>query len=427
MGKRRVVVTGIGLVTPLGLGVEEFWEGLTQGHSAVRCVELFGDAEQRHLAASVPEFNIRDYVSNRRLLRMMCRSDRFGLAAAQMAVADAGEMEIDPTRKGCFIGTAKEMGPIEVLFDAMRASRDETGEMTARKLGADGFGEIPPLTLVNGLPNGCLFATSVIHDIRGANTSFMGSGEVGLVTIGAAYHAIGEGDADWVLAGGHDSGVDRWSYANFHRLGLLSQRTAEPASAVRPFDRRRDGFAPGEGACMVVLEERERALARGARVYAEIAGVGTTCDAGGQVTPRSDGSALARAVEHALEESGLGPESTGYVNAYASATPAGDRTELRALERVFGATRRRPLISGIKGAIGHLLAASGAVEFAATALAVRNQVVPPTLNLGEPDPECRFDCVPNEARDAVVAAALTISRGIGGQNAVVALKRAEST
>jgi 3-oxoacyl-[acyl-carrier-protein] synthase II len=423
---RRVVVTGLGLVTPLGLGTGPFWSALTASSGAVRCVSLLDGGDREQLAARVPDFSVRDYVANRRLIRIMCRSDHFGLAAAQMATAEAGEPELPSNRRGAFIGTSKEMGPIEPLFDAARCSRDETGEMTSVLLGSDGFGEIPPLTLINGLPNGCLFAASVIHSIKGANTNFLGSGEAGLVAIGAAYRAVQQGDVDWVLAGGHDSGVDRWSYANFHRLGMLSQRSDDPERAVRPFDRTRDGFAVSEGACMVVLEDLEHARARGATIYAEVLSCSATCDAAGQVSPREDGTALATAIRGALREADLDPKDVDHVNAYASATPAGDRTELRALETLFGGASRRPLVSGIKGALGHMLAASGAVELAATALAIHHQVIPPTLNLTEPDAECHFDCVPGSARSADVAAAVTISRGIGGQNAVMVLGRPQA-
>jgi len=419
--KRRVAITGMGLVTPLGLGAEPFWSALTAGRGAVRRVNLMDDGEGKQLAARVPEFKARDYVSNRRLLRLMCPTDQFGLVAAQMAISEAGEAELEPARKGAFIGTSKEMGPIEALFDAMRVSRDETGGMAARLMGLNGFGEIPPLTLVNGLPNGCLFAASVMHSIKGPNTNYLGSGEAGLMAIGGAFRAVEEGLADWALAGAHDSGVDRWSYANFHRLGMLSKHADDPERAVRPFDRSRDGFAVSEGAGMVVLEGLDRARARGADIYGEILGFGATCDAAGQVAPRSDGSSLAQAISVALNEAELQPGSVGYVNAYASATPTGDRTELRALEAVFGGAPHRPLVSGIKGALGHMLAASGAVELIATALAIHHHVVPPTTNLKEPDAECQFDCVQGSARAADVTAAMTISRGIGGQNAVMVL------
>lgn len=422
---RRVAVTGLGLVTPLGLGAETFWSELTAGRGAVERVSLWdnGLGAEEQMAARVPEFSLRDYVSNRKLLRILVRADCLGLAAAQMAIAQAGEANVEPGRKGAFIGTSKEMGPREPLFDAARSSRDETGEITSQALGSDGFGEIPPLTLIIGLPNGCLFAASVIHSIKGANSNFLGSGEAGLVAIGGAYRAIQQGDAELSLAGGHDSGVDRWSYANFHRLGLLSSRTDDPERAVRPFDRRRDGFAVSEGAGMVVLEELDHARRRGATIYAEVLGYAATCDASGQVSPREDGTALAAAIGGALRDAGLSPECVDYVNAYASATPAGDRTELMALESVFGGVSRRPLVSAIKGAVGHMLAASGAVEFAATALALHHQVVPPTLNHTEPDAHCHFDCVPGTARSAGIATALTISRGIGGQNAVMVLGR----
>jgi 3-oxoacyl-[acyl-carrier-protein] synthase II len=204
---------------------------------------------------------------------------------------------------------------------------------------------------------------------------------------------------------------------------MLSRRTDDPGRAVRPFDRSRDGFAVSEGAGMVVLEDLERARARAATIYAEILGFAMTCDASGQVAPRSDGAPLAAAVSGSLGEADVEPEGLDYVNAYASATPAGDRTELKALEAVFGDGPRRPLVSAMKGALGHMLGASGAVEFAATALALHHQVVPPTLNLEEPDPECHFDCVPDAARSVELETALTVSRGIGGQNAAMVLGR----
>ena len=423
-----IAVTGLGLVTPLGLGAEAFWSQLTAGCGAVERVSLWDSdvGTGKHIAARVPEFNVRDYVSNRRLLRIMCRTDHFGLAASEMAVAAAGETELEPGRKGAFIGTSKEMGPIEPLFDAARASRDETDEMTSRGLGADGFSEIPPLTLVNGLPNGCLFAASVIHSIKGVNSNFLGSGEAGLVAIGAAYRAVQQGDADLSLAGAHDSGVERWSYADFHRLGMLSRRVDDPVRAVRPFDSSRDGFAVSEGAGMVVLEELDRARSRGAKIWAEVVGYAATSDASGLVAPRSDGSALAAAITGALRDASMEPGEVDYVNAYGSATPAGDRTELKALDAAFSSAQRKPLVSSIKGAIGHLLAASGAVEFAATVLALHHQSAPPTLNLSDPDPCCRFDCVAGEARRTSIARCLTISRGIGGQNAVMVLQRPEA-
>jgi 3-oxoacyl-[acyl-carrier-protein] synthase II len=425
VSERRVVITGLGLVTPVGVGAAECWSALTSGRSAVGRVNLVGEqGEARHLAAAVPEFNVRSYVSDRKLLRLMCRSDRFGLAAAQMAVAEAGADAYPPERRGVYTATSKEMGPIEDLFEALRASRDETGEMTSVLMGSRGFSLTPPLTLVSGLANGCLFALSVLHTIVGPNTNFLGSGEAGLLAIGTAYQAVQRGDIEWALAGGHDSGVDRWSYADFHRLGLISRWEGDPARAVKAFDRRRDGFAVGEGAGMVVLEDRAQAERRRAPVLAEVIGYAATCDATGMVRPDREGTALAEALREALRRAGAAPDEVDYVNAYGSATPAGDRTELKALKAVFG-SGRRPLVSGVKGAIGHLLAASGAAELGATVLALRSSLVPPTLNLEEPEPGYCFDLVPREARPAPVRTAVTISRGIGGQNAAIVLRREE--
>lgn len=428
MSERRVVITGVGLVTPLGLGVDDFWASLLEGRSAVTRVNLVGGSQEaRQIGAPVPAFDVRSYVPNRKMLRVMPRTAQFGLAAAQMAVSDSGEVALCPSRKGAFIGTGQALCPGEFLFDAVRASRDDSGEISTRLLGSRGLSLIPPLSVLTTLSNGCLFASSVLHSITGTNTNFLSSGEAALAAIGEGYSTIREGEADWVLAGGYDGGVTRWAYADFHRLGMLSSHTGDPQQAVRPFDRSRDGFALGEGAGMFVLEERSGAMARGARIWAEIVGFAATCDAAGPLTPRGDGAALAAAALGALYDGGIEPCDVDYVNAYASATRFGDLTELRALERAFGGLRRRPLVSGIKGAIGHLLAASGAVELGATLLSLCHQVVPPTLNLHAPDPECHFDCVPNQARPAAVNIALTINRGIGGQNAAMALRRAEAT
>jgi 3-oxoacyl-[acyl-carrier-protein] synthase II len=425
MSERRVAVTGLGVATPFGLDIGALWESLARGDSAVRAVNLVEPGgPPRHLVTQVPAFDPRQYVPDRKLLRIMTRTDRLGLAAARGATDQAPAGDLPATERAAYLGTRKEWCELEELRDVVRVSREEDGRMTPRKLGSDGYAAISPLALVNGLPNGCLFAVSVLHQIRGANTNFMGTGEAGLSAIGTAYLAAREGRAEWALAGGHDSGIERRTYADFYHLGMISQSVAEPKRAVRPLDRRRDGFALGEGAGMVVLEPLERARARGARIWAEVVGYAATCDGTGLVVPRADGKALVSAISAALADAGIGADEVQYVNAYASATQVGDRTELRALEQVFGAGKR-PLVSGLKGALGHLLAAAGAVEFVATALALDRQVVPPTVNLREPDAACHFDCVPGAARAAALRNAVTISRGIGGQNAVMVLRRAE--
>ncbi len=425
MSERRVVVTGLGFVAPLGIGAADFWSELVQGRSAATRENLVDPgAEPRHAVARVPELRIRSFVSNRKLLRIMCDSDRYALAAAQMAVTEAGEGIPPRNRRGAFVGTSKELMPYEVLREATLVSLDEQGHLSPRRLGKYGFPEIPPLALVTGMPNGCLFALSVLHSIKGSGANLIGSGEIGLAAIGAAYRAIQAGQVEWALAGAHDAGVNRWNYGDLHALGLLSKWTGDPSQTVKPFDRRRDGFVLGEGAAMVVLEELGSALARGAQILAEMPGYAETCDAGGLLQLQPDGGALARAIETAIRQAGLAPEDVGYVNACGTATVVGDRTEARALSKVFGGRRRGPLVSGIKGGIGHLLAASGAVEFGATVLALRHQIAPPTLNLNEP--ECALEFVRLRARTMDTEAAITISRGIGGQNAVTVLRRWKS-
>jgi 3-oxoacyl-[acyl-carrier-protein] synthase II len=342
-----------------------------------------------------------------------------------MAVTEAGEIAHAPERRGAFVGTRKELVAYEMLREASVASLDEQGHISSTRLGELGYPLIPPLTLVTGMPNGCLFALSVLHSIKGSGANLIGSGEVGLGAVGAAYRAIQEGRVEWALAGAQDAAANRWDYADLYALGLLSRWTGEASQAVKPFDRRRDGFVLGEGAAVVVLEESESALNRGASIVAELSGYAETCDARGLLQTEPDGGALARGIQSALRQARLAPEEVGYVSACGTATLAGDRTEARALRQVFGGGHGSPLVSGIKAAIGHLLAASGAVEFGATALALHHQTVPPTLNLNEPDPEFQFDFARVHARKADLRAAVTISRGSGGQNAVAALRRWE--
>jgi 3-oxoacyl-[acyl-carrier-protein] synthase II len=423
---RRVVVTGLGLVTPLGLGAADFWSALLEGRSAVTRVDLLGgEGEPRHAVARLPQFDVRSLVPDRKLLRVMCDSDRYALAAAQMAVSEAGEIAPAPDRRGAFVGTRKELMAYEMLREASIASMDAQGHISSTRLGELGYPLIPPLALVTGMPNGCLFALSVLHTIKGGGANLIGSGEVGLGAIGAAYRAIQEGRVEWALAAGQDAAANRWDYADLYALGLLSRWTGDPSQAVKPFDLHRDGFVLGEGAGAVVLEELESAQRRGATILAELSGYAETCDAQGLLRTGSDGAALSRGLETALHQAGLAPEEVGYVNACGTATLAGDRTEARALRQVFGGGARRPLVSGLKPALGHLLAASGAVEFGAAVLALHHQTVPPTLNLRDPDPELDFEVARVPARQADLRAAVTISRGIGGQNAVAALRRWE--
>ncbi|MFB3881411.1 MAG: beta-ketoacyl synthase [Armatimonadota bacterium] len=427
MSKRRVVVTGLGLVTPLGIGTGEFWPALIEGRSAVTRVNFVEPAgEPRHAVARVPQLDLRSLVSDRKLLRIMCESDRYALAAASLAAREAGECAQAPARRGAFVGTRKELMAYDMLRDATAASVDEEGRLNSLRLGEFGYSQIPPLSLVTGMPNGCLFALSVLHSIQGSGANLIGSGEIGLAAIGAAYRAIQQEQVEWALAGGQDAGANQWDYADLLALGLLSGWTGDPAETVKPFDRRRDGCVLGDGAGVVVLEELGSALARGATILAEVRGYAESCDARGLLQLDPVGAALARAIQTALSQAGLSPDEVGYVNASGVATAAADRAEARALELVFGKERRRPLVSGLKGALGHLLAASGAVEFGATVLALHHQLAPPTRNLTEPDPEFDLDFVRGRARAADIGAAITISRGIGGQNAVAVLSRWDS-
>jgi len=406
--KRRVVITGIGALTPIGTGVEGLWEGLKRRESAVQKIDRFDPSPFRtQIAAQVNDFEPADYMDRQRVRRTE-RYAQFSIAASRMALEDAGirpEAE-DPDRVGVQMGSA--LGGVAY----------GEGQFTSYvQNGVRGVDPMLALAVFNGAAS-CNVA--IEFGFTGPNSTNGMSCASGAIAVGDGWRAIRDGDADVVLAGGVETPLAPLCYGAFAIIRAMSTRNDEPGRASRPFDRARDGFVMGEGACVLVLEEYEHAKARGARIYAEVLGYGTSNDAHHMTAPRPDGAQAARAMATALRTGGLAPEQVDYVNAHGSSTPLNDSTESRIIRAVLGEHADRVVVSGTKGYHAHCLGATGAIEAGITALAIQRGWVPPTLNLEDPGDECdlAFATGTGEARN--VRYAVSNSFGFGGINAALA-------
>ena len=407
MPERRVVITGLGPVTPIGIGREAFWEGLRAARSAVRRVTRFDPSPFRsHVAAEVDGFDPSRWIDPRRAKRLD-RCSLFSLAAARLALTDAGiELEHeDAERVGAMMGTA--LGGVSYA------------ELEHEKYILGGLRAVEPglaLTVFAGASS-CNLAIEL--GVSGPNITNGMSCASGAIAIGEAFRSIQRGDADVMLAGGAEAPLSPLSYGAFAIIRAMSTRNDDPATASRPFDRNRDGFVMAEGATVLVLEERDRALARGATVYAELIGYGLTNDAHHMTAPRPDGRQAARAMRTALDAAEVPPEAIGYVNAHGSSTPLNDPTETLAIRSVLGRNAERVRVSGTKGYYGHALGASGAIEAAICALASRRGWLPPSVNLEDPDPACDLDYVRGQGEDQGPEYLMSNSFGFGGVNAAL--------
>ncbi|HTL04351.1 MAG TPA: beta-ketoacyl-ACP synthase II [Gemmatimonadales bacterium] len=405
MAERRVAITGIGPVTPIGTGIEPFWDGLRSARSVVRRLTRFDPSPFRsHVAAEVDGFDPAAYMEPRRAKRLD-RCSQFTLAAARLALADAGiELEQeDRDRVGAMMGSA--LGGVEFA------------EREHEKFLSGGARAVEPglaLTVFVGAAS-CNLAIEL--GISGPNITNGMSCASGAIAIGEAVRTIQRNEADLMLAGGAEAPLSPLSYGAFAIIRAMSTRNEDPGTASRPFDRDRDGFVMAEGAAVLVLEERERARARGAPIYAEIVGYGLTNDAHHMTAPRPDGRQAARAMRTALQGAGVPGEAVGYVNAHGSSTPLNDPTEALALRQVLGRHAERVPISGTKGYYGHALGASGAIEAAICALASRRGWLPPSVNLQAPDPACELDYVRGAGSEQEPEYLLSNSFGFGGINA----------
>jgi 3-oxoacyl-[acyl-carrier-protein] synthase II len=406
---RRVVVTGMGAVSPLGLTLEETWAGLTAGKSGVARVSHFdasGHAVQ--IAAEVKGFDAIASFGKRRA-RHMDRFVQLALVATTEAV-ESSKLDIagSPERVGVVYGTG--IGGIVTL---------ETGMRTLMTRGPEW---VNPYTCPMMIPNMAAGQIAIDWGILGPNTATVTACAASAQAIGEAYDQIRLGRADAMVCGGAEAAVSSVGIAGFASMKALSVRNDEPERASRPFDANRDGFVLGEGAATLVLEERDSAMARGADILAEIVGYGSTCDAYHMTQPDPSGSGARRAMLAALSEAGYRPEDISYINAHGTSTPPNDRIESLAIRQVFGA--HAPPVSSTKSMTGHLLGASGALEAAISILVIRTGILPPTINYETPDPECDLDYVPNVARNAEVNAVMTNSFGFGGHNASLIFARA---
>jgi len=409
--ERRVVVTGLGAITPLGIGADEYWQGLMAGRSGVGLVKDFDcSAIATRIAAQVKDFRPEDYL-DRKDAKRMDRFAQFAAAASKMAVADAGLPITDETRArvGVFIGSG--IGGIATFEDQHR------------KMMEGGLGRVSPFFIPMMIANMGTGNVAKMLGAQGPSETAVTACATSTNSLGDAYLVIKRGEADAVVAGGTEAAVVPISMAGFSNMRAMTTRNDDPEHASRPFDTGRDGFILGEGSGILVLEDLETARLRGAKIYAEIIGYGMSNDAYDMVHPAPEGAGAARAMTAALKSACLPPEAVGYINAHGTSTPAGDVLEVQAIKSVFGAHAPRLAVSSTKSMTGHLLGAAGAIEAIATVLALQKGILPPTMNLETPDPECDLDFVPNKAREQQVDIALSNSFGFGGHNATLVFKR----
>jgi len=408
---RNVVITGLGAVTPIGNTAPVFWQALCAGRSGIATITRF-DASRipTRIAGEVKDFKPEPFMDPKEARR----ADLFvqyAAAAAQEAIQDAGLDGTPPQadRAGAIIGTG--IGGISTL------------EAQHRNMLEKGPSRISPFFIPMMIANMASGFVSIRWNLKGPNLATVSACSSGANAIGDAMDAIRENKADVMVCGGAEATLTELCFAGFSSMKAMSTRNEEPTRASRPFDRDRDGFVMGEGAGIVILEEEAYARKRGARIYARLVGYGLTADAYHITAPDPEGDGAARAMAAALADGGLRPEDVSYINAHGTSTPLNDKTETAAVKTVFGAHARRLALGSTKSMTGHLLGAAGGIELVATVYAVREGILPPTINYEHSDPECDLDCVPNEARRATIQAALSNSLGFGGHNVTLAVRR----
>ncbi|MHB8482625.1 MAG: beta-ketoacyl-ACP synthase II [Nitrospiria bacterium] len=413
MPKKRVVVTGLGLVTPLGIGVQETWKALCAGVSGAGKITRFDATDYPvQIAAEVKGFDPAHYIDKKEI-KKMDTFIHYAIAASQMAVDDAGikVSEEMKDRMGVYVGAG--MGGLPAIENSFLALLDK------------GPRKVTPFFVPMSIINLAAGQIGIRFGFRGINTSAVTACATGNTCIGDAYRIIQRGEADAMIAGGTEATICRLAVAGFASSRALSTRNDDPARASRPFDRERDGFLMGEGAGILFLEELEFARSRGARIYAEIIGYGMTSDAYHITSPSEDGAGAMKCMKLALKESQVEPDQIGYINAHATSTFA-DKIETLAIKKTFGEYAYQVPISSTKSMTGHLLGAAGGAEAVFSILAMVNGVLPPTINLETPDPECDLDYIPNKARQKQVRYVLSNSFGFGGTNASLVFKKYEN-
>jgi len=407
----RVVVTGLGAVTPLGNSVDAFWPRLLAGESGIDRITLVDPSSYpTQIAGEVKGFDPGDWLEKKEA-RRVDRVIALGVAAATQALRDSG-LEFDEDLKdatGVMIGSG---------VGGLWTMQEQTHNLYEK-----GVSKMSPFFVPYMIANMASGMVSIMNDLRGPNVAPVTACSTGANAIGDAYHVIKRGDATVMLAGGSEAAVNDIGVAGFCAARAMSTRNDEPQRASRPFDKDRDGFVMGEGSGVIVLEDRDHAIARGARIYGEVLGYGMSSDAYHVTNPHPEGRGATMAMRHALRTAGIAPEAIGYINAHGTSTPAGDPHEVKAIKNALGDHAYKVAISSTKSMIGHTLGAAGAIEAVICLLAMRDGKLPPTINLETSDPDCDLDFVPNVARDAQVDVCLSNSFGFGGHNVALIMKK----
>ncbi|MEL6383526.1 MAG: beta-ketoacyl-ACP synthase II [Cyanobacteria bacterium J06626_18] len=412
--RKRVVITGLGAITPLGNDLESYWQGLLDGRSGIGPITHFDAARHTaRIAAEVKGFDPHDYM-DRKDAKRMDRFAQFAVATSRQALADA-RLEItalNAEQIGVMIGTG--VGGLKIM--------EEQQEVYLNR----GPSRCSPFMVPMMIANMAAGLTAIHTGAKGPNSCPVTACAAGSNAIGDAFRLVQQGYAQAMICGGTEAAVTPLSVAGFASARALSTRNDEPQLASRPFDRDRDGFVIGEGCGILILESLEHALSRGARIYAEIIGYGMTCDAYHMTAPVPGGEGAARCIQLALKDAGVLPEQVSYINAHGTSTPANDPTETQAIKTALGAATQNIAVSSTKSMTGHLLGGSGGIEGVAAAMAIAHDCVPPTINLEHPDPECDLDYVPNQHRSLSVEVALSNSFGFGGHNVTLVFQKYRS-
>ncbi|MBZ4653839.1 MAG: 3-oxoacyl-[acyl-carrier-protein] synthase [Peptococcaceae bacterium] len=406
---RRVVITGLAAISPLGTGVEKFWQGLLEGKSGIDLVTRFDVTEfPTKIAGEVKDFDPGLYMDKKEAKRMD-RFTQFAVAGAKVALEDAKmDLEgLDKEKVGVILGSG--IGGMETLEEQARILREK------------GPGRVSPFFVPMMIGNMAAGQVAIALGVTGPNITVVTACASATNAIGDAFKLIQRGGAEVVITGGTEASITPLAFAGFCSMKAMSTHNDEPQKASRPFDANRDGFVMGEGSGILILESLEHAQKRGARIYAEVLGYGTTADAHHITAPAPGGAGAAKAMAEAIRDAGIKPEDIDYINAHGTSTDLNDKYETMAIKQVFGEHAYKLAISSTKSMTGHLLGAAGGIEMVATALAVHNDIVPPTINYETPDPECDLDYVPNQARKMTVDYALSNSLGFGGHNATVVI------
>lgn len=410
---RRVVVTGVGLVTPLGTGVEKTWSALCAGKSGIGPITRFDASEVGvNIAAEVKDFQVEDHIDK----KVAKHLDLF----VQYAVAAAGE-----ALRNSELQITEENAPRIASIMGCGLGGLPTIEKYHQVAMEKGTKRITPFFIPMVIPNMGAGQISIIYGTKGPNLCLTTACAAGTHAVGEAFRSIVNDECDVAITGGSESVICPLAVGGFHAMKALSTRNDQPEKASRPFDRDRDGFIISEGAGVLILEELEHAKARGAKIYAEVAGYGLSSDGYHMAAPPEDGNGASRCMQMALKDAGMQPEDVDYINAHGTSTPLNDVVETRAIKTAFGDQAYKLAISSTKSMTGHMLGGAGGIEAVFTALSIKHQIAPPTMNLENPGPECDLDYVPNQARQMKIRAAMSNSFGFGGTNAVLIMKQYE--